>query len=67
VIYAHVAVQDICGNRRWQTLGPIYVDAPSTPDYITDSGVACGQQITEPQWRWLPCRLIGGVGACIVV
>jgi hypothetical protein len=31
---AYVASTDVHGNRRWQNLGPIYVDTPQTPDYI---------------------------------
>lgn len=34
-VYAHVVAVDLVGNRRQRTLGPIYVDAPLTPD-ITD-------------------------------
>jgi uncharacterized repeat protein (TIGR01451 family) len=36
-LYAHVVIYDVYGNRRQQTLGPIYVDAPTTPD-ITAMG-----------------------------
>jgi uncharacterized repeat protein (TIGR01451 family) len=32
--YAHLGICDGLGNLRWQTLGPIYVDAPGTPDLI---------------------------------
>jgi hypothetical protein len=34
--YAHVVAQDANGNRQWQTLGPIYTDIPTTPDYVAD-------------------------------
>jgi hypothetical protein len=34
--YAHVISQDTRGNRTLQTVGPIYVDAPTTPDLIGD-------------------------------
>jgi hypothetical protein len=34
--YAHVVAQDVHGNQRWHTLGPIYADIPTTPDYIID-------------------------------
>lgn len=33
-LYAHVGVEDANGNRRWESLGPVYVDAPGTPDLI---------------------------------
>jgi len=36
VWYTHVAAQDVFGNRRWETLGPIYVDSALTPDYTGD-------------------------------
>ena len=36
VLYAHVVAIDGRGNQRWHTLGPIYVDAPTTPDLIAD-------------------------------
>ncbi len=35
-LYAHVVAQDIHGNQRWHTLGPIYADTPTTPDHISD-------------------------------
>ncbi len=38
ILYAHVVAQDLNGNQRLQTLGPVYVDAPGTPDLITDLG-----------------------------
>jgi hypothetical protein len=34
--YAHVVGQDVHGNRFWQTVGPIYTDAPTTSDYVAD-------------------------------
>ena len=34
--YAQVIAQDIYGNWQWQTVGPIYADVPTTPDYISD-------------------------------
>jgi hypothetical protein len=37
-VYARVVAQDANGNRTWQTLGPVYVDAATTPDYIADLG-----------------------------
>jgi hypothetical protein len=36
ILYAHLMVQDVNGNTTRQTLGPIYVDAPTTPDLIDD-------------------------------
>jgi hypothetical protein len=35
-LYAQVVVVDRHGNQRLHTLGPVYVDAPTTPDYIVD-------------------------------
>ncbi len=32
--YAHVIAEDAHSNPQVQTLGPIYVDAPTTPDYV---------------------------------
>ncbi len=34
VWYAHVVSTDIYGNRTIQTLGPVFVDAPTTPDLV---------------------------------
>lgn len=34
--YAHVVSQDNHGNQTIQTVGPSYVDAPTTPDIISD-------------------------------
>jgi hypothetical protein len=36
VLYAHLVTIDIHGNRNWQTLGPVYVDAAPTPDLLDD-------------------------------
>ena len=36
VLYAHLVAQDVSGNQLLQTLGPVYADAPGTPDLITD-------------------------------
>jgi len=33
-VYAHLITVDLYGNRREQTLGPVYVDGPLTPDLI---------------------------------
>lgn len=35
VLYAHVGAQDAHGNLRWVTYGPVFVDAPGTPDLIS--------------------------------
>ncbi|MCP4210113.1 MAG: hypothetical protein GY764_01420, partial [Halieaceae bacterium] len=32
--YAHVSIIDIAGNNRTETVGPIHVDAPLTPDLV---------------------------------
>ena len=34
--YAQVIAQDAYGNWQWQTVGPIYADVATTPDYISD-------------------------------
>jgi len=34
--YAHVVVADTLGNERHQSLGPIYTDMTTTPDYVAD-------------------------------
>ena len=34
--YAHVQVVDGLGNVRTQTVGPLYVDGPYTPDFVGD-------------------------------
>jgi hypothetical protein len=39
VLYAHLSIRDTNGNGWLQTLGPIYVDAPQTPDLVDDSAV----------------------------
>ncbi len=36
ILYAHLIVQDTYGNATTQTLGPVYVDSPATPDLIAD-------------------------------
>ncbi len=34
VYYAHVVAQDVAGNQTPQTIGPIYIDSPRTPDLL---------------------------------
>jgi hypothetical protein len=36
ILYAHLVAQDVYGNRQPHTFGPIYIDPPTTPDYIAD-------------------------------
>jgi len=38
VWYAHLQLVDGVGNTHTQTVGPVYVDAPFTPDLVTDLG-----------------------------
>ena len=33
-VSVQVGSQDIYGQQRWQSLGPVYVDSPRTPDYV---------------------------------
>ncbi|MFZ0547188.1 MAG: LamG-like jellyroll fold domain-containing protein, partial [Candidatus Promineifilaceae bacterium] len=35
-LYAHLVTIDVNGNRNWQTAGPIYIDAPETPDLLSN-------------------------------
>jgi hypothetical protein len=37
VRYAHLILTDRSGNRTVQTVGPVYVDSPLTPDIITEN------------------------------
>ena len=34
--YAHLVIEDAYGNQQVQTVGPVFVDAPTTPDYVDD-------------------------------
>ncbi|MGD8585667.1 MAG: Ig-like domain-containing protein, partial [Chloroflexota bacterium] len=36
VLYAHLKLEDLFGNKRYQTIGPIYMDGPLTPDLVGD-------------------------------
>jgi hypothetical protein len=36
VYYAHLIITDQAGNTRSQTVGPVYVDSPQTPDIVTE-------------------------------
>lgn len=49
--WAHVVVRDVPGNETWQSLGPIYVDGPRTPDLLAD--------LTYRGWMQSGCTLIG--------
>ena len=55
-VYAHVVSADIAGNRQPQVTGPVYVDAPTTPDII-----AMGEGGTTPYHGWMDsgCTLMG--------
>ncbi len=50
-VYAHVVAVDIHGNYRVETVGPIIVDAPTTPDYVAD--------VTYYGWLDSGCSLLG--------
>jgi hypothetical protein len=49
-LYAHVVAEDEHGNQQWHTLGPIYTDVISTPDYIADPSAASGQALAYHGW-----------------
>jgi hypothetical protein len=60
--YAHVVGQDVHGNRYWQTVGPVYTDVPTTPDYIQlpssgEGGTGGGE--TYRGWMQSGCSQIG--------
>ena len=42
-VYVHLRLEDAYGNRQTQTLGPVHVDGPFTPDLIAD--------LTYSGWR----------------
>jgi hypothetical protein len=61
-LYAHVVAQDVHGNQRWHTLGPIYTDTPTTPDYILPSprvGGGAGGGGDYHGWMESGCSQIG--------
>ncbi len=61
-LYAHVVAQDVHGNQRWHTLGPIYADTPTTPDYILPSprvGGGAGGGGNYHGWMDSGCSQIG--------
>ncbi len=45
LVYAHLVSVDLFGNTRWQTLGPLYVDGPLTPDYIEIGRASCRERV----------------------
>jgi hypothetical protein len=49
ILYAHLIAQDVHGNRRQQTFGPIYVDTPYTPDIAAMEGGLGGR----PYQGWM--------------
>jgi len=60
---AHILTDDAHGNRTSQSFGPVYVDAPTTPDYINPldglGGVYRG-------WMENGCTLIGADSAMAI-
>jgi uncharacterized repeat protein (TIGR01451 family) len=44
VLYAHMVSLDANGNARRQVFGPIYVDAPTTPDLVAEPSYRDWQQ-----------------------
>jgi len=34
MVTAQLGSQDVYGQQRWQTFGPVYADGPLTPDYV---------------------------------
>lgn len=55
-ISVRLASQDIYNNQRWQEIGPVYVDSPLTPDYVTFPPT--GQAIYRG-WMDSGCTLVG--------
>jgi hypothetical protein len=51
VLYAHLLLRDPSGNSRVQTAGPVYLDAPGTPDLVAD--------LAYDGWREGGCALMG--------
>ncbi len=57
---AHILSDDVYGNRAAQSLGPIYVDAPGTPDYVNPFD---GLGSVYRGWMENGCTLIGADSA----
>ncbi len=57
-INVSLIIRDSYGNARVQSIGPIYVDAPLTPDYVT---LAPASGTIQPHQVWLDsgCSLVG--------
>ena len=51
VVYAHLFVDDVHGNRTVQTVGPFSIDAPATPDLIAN--------IDDTSWMESGASLVG--------
>ncbi|MCZ7568702.1 MAG: proprotein convertase P-domain-containing protein [Ardenticatenaceae bacterium] len=56
-----LAGEDTLGNQRWQSFGPIYVDSPLTPDYVSlpSQGRAGEGSGVYRGWMDSGCTLIG--------
>ncbi len=54
--FGHTAVIDTVGNESIETIGPIVVDAPNTPDYINPSDGLGG---VYRGWMESGCSLVG--------
>jgi hypothetical protein len=50
VVWAHVGSEDNVGQQSWQSAGPIYIDAPHTPDYVV---------LGYDGWQASGCSLVG--------
>lgn len=53
---AHLVTHDTLGNATTETLGPVYVDSPLTPDYI---GLSSELSYLYRGWMDSGCSLIG--------
>jgi hypothetical protein len=54
-LYAHVLIDDAFGNRTVQTVGPIFIDTPSTPDHIAS--------LDDSAWLMSGASLVGADNA----
>ncbi|MFQ5421054.1 MAG: hypothetical protein ACE5EY_11915, partial [Anaerolineae bacterium] len=53
-VYAHLVIEDNAGNETAQTMGPVYVDAPLTPDYVGQA-----DSLSYRGWMESGCSLVG--------
>jgi subtilisin-like proprotein convertase family protein len=57
-VWAYLTIHDTLGNRREQSIGPVYADTPFTPDYLDRFGIGNPGDVYRG-WMESGCSQVG--------